>query len=137
MVATIIYARYSGREWRTMRRETGIAKEAADAAKISAEASVASVRAWIVWAGNVGLMPMQSREETPRYDFRIINVGPAINPFTATQFQRRLPPPNKQVIPDFARCQSNCDEPFGGRRPHRPVLQLNLEGSIRQTNPLF
>lgn len=134
MFATLVYSHYSGGQWRTLIRETRIANEAADTAKVSADASVASVRAWIIWAGNVGLMPVKPGEETARYDFTIINAGktPAINLFTATQFKYRPPPPSKQVIPDFGRCQS---VDLRRSNPNAPYLSINVPTRISDVLP--
>jgi hypothetical protein len=119
MIATSLYTCYSGRQWRTLIRETRAAKEAADAAKRSADASVASVRAWIIWAGNMGLMPVKPGEETPRYDFTIINAGTP-------------PPPSKQVIPDFGRCKS---VDLRTSNPNAPYLSVNIPTTISDPLP--
>jgi hypothetical protein len=134
MIATSLYTCYSGRQWRTLIRETRAAKEAADAAKRSADASVASVRAWIIWAGNMGLMPVKPGEETPRYDFTIINAGktPALNLFLSTQFKYTPPPPSKQVIPDFGRCKS---VDLRTSNPNAPYLSVNIPTTISDPLP--
>jgi len=108
-------------------------KEAANAAKQSADAAFASTRPWIVFTTG-HILPIQAGESTPRFALTLINVGktPAINLYLSSEFKYLISSAHSISIPSFDSCQKAS---LKSRSPNAPYLAANITVTINTPLP--